>query len=202
LATRRDPEKAQRAGRARTGSPAKPKAEHRAEESEADARQPGSARRRDPSPESVDEALARARDHGRAAAAEALEMVHALLDVGSLATSGEPSDTHRLLGPLASLLEDLSARLAGDAAAASTPILEAITEALDVEIARWEERAGDDPEARAVLRAFLGVRELLWEFGVRRGPGETPDPAPTNPRATRVPRPGRGPRIQRVPVEG
>ena len=40
-------------------------------------------------------------------------------------------------------------------------------DALDAEIARWETKARQDADARAVLRAFLGVRELLWELGMR-----------------------------------
>ena len=82
--------------------------------------------------------------------------------------SGLPSDASRLLAPLAQLLEGLAAGLAPDAEAASAPLLDALAEALDAEIARWEARARDDAEARAVLRAFLGVRELLWELGLRR----------------------------------
>lgn len=134
-------------------------------------------------------------------------MFRALLDAASLGASGEPSQAHRLLGPLASLLEDLSAQLDRGAGAAPASILDAITEALDVEIARWEQRAGDDPDARAVLRAFLGLRELLWEFGVGRrpageGPRDAPDPRGADSRSRRSPPPRRGPRIQRVPVEG
>ena len=133
-------------------------------------------------------------------------MVRALLDAASLLASGEPSQAHRLLGPLAGLLEDLSARLDRGAEATPAPILAAITEALDVEIARWEQRAGDDPGARAVLRAFLGLRELLWEFGVGRRPAEerpreTPDPPRAASRTTRSSQPRRGSRVQRVPVE-
>ncbi|MGH7286571.1 MAG: hypothetical protein ACREI8_00945, partial [Myxococcota bacterium] len=63
-------------------------------------------------------------------------------------------------------------------------------------IARWEERARQDGEARAVLRAFLGVRELLWEFGIRR-----PD-EPAAPRAERRAAKRGGPRVQRVRVQG
>jgi hypothetical protein len=154
-------------------------------------------------PESVEEALAQARVHGRAATAEALAMVRALLDAASLGVSGEPSQAHRLLGPLASLLEDLSAHLDRDAGATPAPILDAISEALDVEIARWEQRAGDDSDARAVLRAFLGLRELLWEFGpAEERPRQAPDPPRADPRARRSRQPRRGPRVQRVPIEG
>jgi hypothetical protein len=90
----------------------------------------------------------------------------------------------------------------------SAPLLSALAEALDAEIARWEARARDDAEARAVLRAFLGVRELLWELGLRRRDSAPAGPeaerrAPTSGAASRSPRPvRRRARVQRVPVEG
>jgi hypothetical protein len=140
-------------------------------------------------PATVEEALARAREHGRLAAAETLNAIHALLDAAALAGSGQPSRAHRQLAPLARVLEGLASDLAGQGSDGSEPLLASIAEALDVEIARWEKRARDDLDARAVLRAFLGLREILWELGVRPGPK----------RARREPA---GPRIQRVPVQG
>ncbi len=139
------------------------------------------------SKEGPNDALARAREHGLAAAAEAVAAIHALLDAAALAASGEPSKLHPVLGPLARLLGDVEMRLENHEPGAR--VVDTISEALDVEIGRWEERAQDDPEARAVLRAFLGLRELLWEFGVRR--------RSSDPGAGR-----RGDRVQRVPVEG
>jgi hypothetical protein len=159
-------------------------------------------------PADVAEALARARMHARSAASEAVLAAHALLDAAALAASGLPSDASRLLAPLAQLLDGLAQALAPDAETVSAPLLAALAEALDAEIARWEARARDDAEARAVLRAFLGVRELLWELGLRRrergpddsgaGPGG-PDPV-AGPHAPRPVR--RRPRVQRVPVQG
>ncbi|MFI5215451.1 MAG: hypothetical protein ACHQ3O_02830 [Candidatus Limnocylindria bacterium] len=159
-------------------------------------------------PTDVAEALARARAHAQRAASESVFAVHALLDAAALATSGLPSDASRLLAPLAQLLEKLAQGFAPDSDAMSSPLLEALAEALDAEIARWETRARDDAEARAVLRAFLGVRELLWELGLRRrdhaqgapgaatgGPG--PVGGPPTPRPVR-----RRPRVQRIPVQG
>ncbi len=95
---------------------------------------------------------------------------------------------------------------------------------LDDEIGRWETRGRDDPEARAVLRAFLGVREILWEFGLRpsraerreSGPPEPPRHEPSAPAATnaadetpsdalrarRAARRAPPARIERVPVKG
>lgn len=152
-------------------------------------------------PASVEEALARARDHGRGAAAEALAAVHALLDAAALATSGQASQAHRLLGPLARLLERLAADLDRSRGEPSEALLTSVAEALDAEIARWEKRAQDDADARAVLRAFLGLREVLWEFGVRQGrPSDSGTERPRQRRAS-GPRPARR-RVQRVPVEG
>jgi hypothetical protein len=159
-------------------------------------------------PEGALEALARARTHARVAASEAVLATRALLDAAALASSGLPSDASRLLAPLAQLLESLAQGLAPDSDAASAPLLSALADALDAEIARWEARAGDDAEARAVLRAFLGVRELLWEFGMRRrGNGVAAPDAPPGSAApghpSHAPRPvRRRPRVQRVPVQG
>ena len=159
-------------------------------------------------PADLAEALSRARQHARSAASEAVSAVHALLDAAALATSGLPSDASRLLAPLAQLLESLAQGLAPDADAMSAPLLAALADALDAEIARWEARGRDDAEARAVLRAFLGVRELLWELGLRRrehasqetGAASSGSGADAGPRAPRPVR--RRPRVQRVPVQG
>ena len=153
----------------------------------------GRAGRDEPTPaESPGQALARAGGHARIALAESLRALEALLDAASLATSGAPAQTGRLLGPLARTLEELAGGLAASGGDAR-PLLAAVAEALDAEIARWELRARDDADARAVLRAFLGLRELLWEFGVRpAGPGSRP----------RRPARRARPRVQRVPVEG
>ena len=162
----------------------------------------------EPQLETAGEALERARAHARSAAAEALASLHALLDAAALAASGQPSEFHGLLGPLAKLLEGLAERLGHEGEPVGAPILVAVTEALDAEIARWEDRAREDPEARAVLRAFLGLREVLWEFGVRRGGhngggrGDDAEPSAAGPRARRRVRHSRRPRVQRVPIEG
>jgi hypothetical protein len=145
--------------------------------------------RREAPPATVEEALARAREHGRLAAAETLTAIQALLDAAALAGSGRPSRAHRQLAPLARLLEGLASDLARRGGDGPEPLIASVAEALDIEIARWEKRARDDLDARAVLRAFLGLREILWELGVRPGPKRARQ------------RPAR-PRIQRVPVQG
>ena len=65
---------------------------------------------------------------------------------------------------------------------------------------RWEERARDDSDARSVLRAYLGMREILWELGVRSSKPRTG--APKSGRAGRAKRTGKKPpRVQRVEVQ-
>jgi hypothetical protein len=156
-------------------------------------------------PASALEAIERARAHGRAAVAEALCALHALIDAASLATTGAPADAHRGLAPLARSLEEVASAFGGDNGAS---LLGAVADALDAEIARWEQRATQDPDARAVLRAYLGVRELLWELGVRRpakAEGESREPNRARAGARGAARPDTSRRrtdIQRVPLEG
>lgn len=160
----------------------------------------------EPPPRAAD-AVARARRHAHAAIAEALASVGALLDAWSLALNGEAAASNALLGPIARMLEGLRAEFDGNATTGeAAALLRSIAEALDAEIERWEARAEIDPDARAVLRAFLGLRELLWEFGIRR----EPDPRESGETSTRAARkkgrstPSRRkqPRVQRVTVEG
>jgi len=119
-------------------------------------------------PASAAEALAHAREHARAAASEAIAALRALLDAVSLGASGKPCEAHAGMATLAKSLDEVSASLAGETDVRSSAMVEAILDALDEEIRRWEVRSVGDVEARAVLRAFLGVREILWEFGLCR----------------------------------
>ena len=158
-------------------------------------------------PERAAEALARARKHTRAAIAEALAAVRALLDASSLALTGEASASNTLLSPIARILEGLRAEFdEGETTAEAADLLRSIAEALDAEIARWEKRAETDPEARSVWRAFLGLRELLWEFGIRREPDASGSDAASKPAARKKGRSTstrpKKPRVQRVTVEG
>jgi hypothetical protein len=141
----------------------------------------------------LDRALARARRHARNAAGEALEAARALLDAASLATSGGPAAA----SPLFAAIDRWVARASGSLAPGggfSDGLAAEIAAALEHEIARWEQRAAHDDDARPVLRAFLGLREVLWELGVRapRG-GAAGAPAESAPRPRRV---------QRVVVQG
>ncbi len=163
-------------------------------------------------PATLEEALARARRHGRAAATEALACARALLDALSLAGRGQPVDDRGALGWAAQLLDALGEELNRASDGDPTPVFAGVAEALDAEINRWEFRARDDVEARAVLRVFLGLREVLWEFGLLRGAAPASRDAARD--ASAPPRRKRRrsrrtvdvvrkpPRVQRVPVEG
>ena len=166
--------------------------------------------------ETVEQALARARRHGRAAAGETALALRALLDALALATSGAPSEASRVLSWAAAALDDAARGLGRDAPGDGS-LLGAVAEALDAEIRRWEARASVDRDARGVLRAYLGLREILWELGLR--PPQTPSAAspdapsapppdaaapgaPARPRPSPR-RPALAPRgLERVPIDG
>jgi hypothetical protein len=157
-------------------------------------------------PSSPAEALTEARVHAQRAAAESAAALRALLDAASLAASGEPAAAGRL-APLAEALERIAAWLHPEGEASGEAVLHALSEGLDAEIARWEARSKQDPEARSVLRAFLAVREVLFEMNARftkpREPAAPPEGADTDerpPRSRRAARPRR--RVERVAVEG
>jgi hypothetical protein len=161
----------------------------------------------------VEEALDRARRHALAALAEASDALRALVDAGSLAATGAPSDAHGALAPALAWLGDLADRARVGAGRPGAAWVDGVAAALDDEIERWEERSRVEPEARAVLRAFLGVRELLWEFGLRplerntaEGPPRRREPARASARGAAA-RPqtkqaASRTRLERVPIEG
>jgi len=127
------------------------------------------------SPESIEEALARSLQHARNALSEALLSASALIDAASLATSAQgagPGPQARPGGSsLSRTLDELARKLAGKNATSPTQGgLTRLLDALEGEIARWEMRAEEDPDARTVLRAFLGLREIIWE--IQRSPEE------------------------------
>lgn len=131
--------------------------------------------RRDHAPRSVDEALRRSASHARKAMAEALLAAHALLDAVAIAATGraasaaaeDEESAAAALGKLARRIESTADTLRGGEPDVPEAWARAVLGALDGEIARWEKRSQDDRDARAVLRAFLGLREILWEFGLR-----------------------------------
>jgi hypothetical protein len=140
----------------------------------------------------LDRALARARRHAKNAAGEALEAMRALLDATALAVSGDSPSASPLFGSLDRWIARASRSLAEGGL--SDGLAAEIAAALDQEIARWEQRAQHDDDARPVLRAFLGLREVLWELGVR-----TPREGA---RATAADSASRPRRVQRVAVQG
>ncbi len=189
-------------------------------------------------PQSVEEALALALRHGRNAIAEAILAGRALLDAAALGLTGHPvtsegdaapaNDAVRALARAVEGLETLATRLRADDPEATQRLVDALLAALETEIERWEGRAHSDPDARAVLRAFLGLRELLWELGLRprpkrdasdqaaAGPSKREAAAASTPPRTRArstraePKraqspasksPRRGQRVQRVDIE-
>lgn len=127
--------------------------------------------------EEVEEALARARKHLRSATVEGLEAASALLDAATSATGIDDADPRSFAGEIRRSLDDLrSAALDEGAMRFPAALAEPLISALDAEIKRWEQRSANDPNSRPVLRAFLAVREFLWEMGVRS------DPAAASPR--------------------
>ncbi len=171
--------------------------------------------------ESVASALERARRHTQLALSEGVEAARSLLDAVSLSVSGQPAEAHHPLADLAKALDLLSTGLASEPGELRSSAVQALLEALESEIARWEERSGVDDDARGVLRAFLGLREVLWELGLRRNDSESkpfdvdakpsqagstggsesaaPRRAPNSAQTTTTTRPRR---VQRVKVQG
>lgn len=161
-------------------------------------------------PADVREALERASLHTRQAGIELLAAARALLDAASISWSGQPSAAHASLAALNRRLDELQERLSSGSGALPAPIAAAILAALDAEIDRWETRSATDHDARAVLRSFLAVREILWEFGVR-GDNARAEPArnarsaePSSPATRAEPAKPAAPahRVKRVDVKG
>ncbi|MDG2050877.1 MAG: hypothetical protein P8M78_12010 [Myxococcota bacterium] len=164
-------------------------------------------------PSNVDEALRRSAQHARNAIAEALLASHALLDALALATTGRAASEHADgaeansrragLGSLADRIALLATAVRGRDADLPEDWTHAILEALNQEIHRWEEQSRDDPDARPVLRAFIGLREILWEFGLRdgqRSPHSKTQPGTQSDRSAQgTQRPAR---VQHIKVEG
>ena len=136
-------------------------------------------------------ALARARRHAKNAVGEALEAVRALLDAASLATSGAPAASSPLFASVDGWIARASRGLSADGGL-SDGLAAEIAAALEHEIARWEQRAKSDDDARPVLRAFLGLREVLWELGVRAPRSSAGEPRTSESRSPAAPGRARG----------
>lgn len=149
----------------------------------------------------IDEALRRARTHLRNSTLEGLEATRALLEAATHASGLTTNSADSMVGQLQGQLEDLISALRNNASFVMPRALaEPLEAAVDAEIKRWEERSRTDPDARLVLRAFLGMRELLWEFSTRSDGARDPvEPQPNvNPR--KAPRSQRD-RVQRFDIE-
>ena len=171
--------------------------------------------RKDQTKETFREAMERAAHHAQLSLAEAVASARALLDAASIGTNGDSAQAHPHLSEFAKALDQASESLSGKSSTLRTAALSALLGALEGEIARWENRSRTDEDARAVLRAFLGLREFLWELGVRPSTAG-PDPASAaRDRQTDVrrakeaaePRPPRetvrkAPRVQRIKIDG
>jgi hypothetical protein len=143
-----------------------------------------------------DQAIARARVHVGNAARESVAAIAAILEAGGRASGLDPEQTERLAAEVARRFEAQVGRLR-EGALFPASLSKPLEEALAREIERWEKRSQRDPDARAVLRAFLGLRELLWELGLARDPEppeQAPDHSPSDPGPKR-------PRVQRFSVE-
>lgn len=168
---------------------------------------PGNQRKRNPrnERESMRQAFERALGHAQTAAAESVAGVRAMIDAASIGVTGAPADRNPNLGELASLLDQLERTLSGEAPSFRNAAINSVLRAVDREVARWEARSKDDPDARAVLRVFLGMREVLWEIGVRpqrksSARSERPKASRNKPRETGK-RPGGRARVQRIPIQ-
>lgn len=155
-----------------------------------------------------DDALGRARAHLQRAFLEGLEAATALVEAASIVRR-DPGADGSLMAEIVRGLDRAVRELRAAGRLDLPPgLLEPLEKALDAEIARWEARSKRDADARPILRAFLGLRELLFELtrsGAARSTAPRPNGAPRDaerprPRATRPPPPRR--RVQRFDVEG
>ena len=125
-------------------------------------------RRSLPPPETIEEALARSLQHARNSASEALLATRALMDALSILLANEPVARHAQpnspIANLAGAIERWAGTLRGPEPDRSSPGLPEVLGALEIEIDRWARRSQNDPNARTVLHAFIGMREILWEF--------------------------------------
>ncbi len=123
---------------------------------------------------SLAEALERCAHHGHGGLLEGLAALRAGVDAASFLLFRCAADEGPL-DPFWMLVDELRSGLARGRTE-SESLLRALSEALDVEGARWEEWGRDDPEARAVFRAFVELRSLLREFGMPNAEPRRPTP--------------------------
>ena len=137
---------------------------------------------------SVEEALGRAHRHTRHSLSEGLAAAASFIEAVSIAVGSESGESHHALTRLADRIEVWREAITRRGGLLSLPLAEGLLKALDAEVARWEVRARQDPDARAVMRAILGLREILWELGVRHPPASGSDPRMSSERDADPPR--------------
>jgi hypothetical protein len=149
----------------------------------------------------VDEALQRVRKHLRNSTLEGAQAISALIEATMHASDLKSVAADSMIGQIQQQLEDWITVLEGGSSFSMPRALtEPLVAAVDAEIKRWERRSQTDPDARLVLRAFLRMRELLWEIGMRSPEQKTPSssmheaPAPKDVGSTRD-------RVQRFKLE-
>src|SRR5262249_5399647 len=126
----------------------------------------------------------------------------ALLDAASLAASGAPAAANPLFASADRWIARASRGWSQGAGLADGLAAE-IADALEQEITRWEQRAKIDDDARPVLRAFLGLREVVWELGGRAPRARAARAREAGARRGREAGRAPGPRrVQRVAVQG
>jgi len=143
--------------------------------------------------------------HLRQATLEGLEaaraLIHAAAHTSGLAEPSGDSSADSWASHLQRNLEDLIAGLRKNGSfTLPAALTEPFATAVEAEIKRWEQRSQTDPDARLVLRAFLGLRELLWELGMRHDPAPTSKRSSTNPERPASEGPERD-RVQRFDIE-
>jgi len=160
--------------------------------------------------EEVDEALERARDHLLRAALEGIEAARALAEAAARSSGFADGSEDSIAENVKKTLENLRAALRENASYVfPSRFTEPLAEALESEIKRWERRSRTDEDARLVLRAFLGMRELLWDLGMRHETEPPRQGTPPKPRNAKRSRPAsesaratpRRERVQRFDVE-
>ena len=149
----------------------------------------------------AEEALQRARKHLHRATLEGLEAARALLEAAVRTSGLTDASRESLVGNLQSSLENLIAGIRENSSIVlPKAFAEPLAAALEREIKRWERRSQTDPDARPVLRAFLGLRELLWELGLDRAAPPRTEQSRPNDDTGRPAQPHRD-RVQRFDVE-
>ncbi len=157
------------------------------------------------------DAIERARRHLRNAAREALEASRALVEAAILTGDFDHGSLGNRSGggfaaEIKTALDAWILTLDGEEPFRMPESLSGpLHRALQFEIDRWEKRSTEDDSARPVLRAFLGLRELLWELGMRGDAGSKESPAKkrrpettqSGPKSTHKTRP----RVQRFDLE-